>query len=60
MPLQEQEKLQTFSEKVIGEASRKAAAIASEVNSHKSESITAGKAKIAARVKAKYALKLKK
>ena len=60
MPLQEQEKLQAFSEKVIGEASREAAAIASEVNSHKNESITAGKAKIAARVKAKYALKLKK
>ncbi|MCI8590243.1 MAG: hypothetical protein HFE77_05980 [Clostridiales bacterium] len=60
MPLQEQEKLQAFSEKVIGEANKEASAMAEETYQHKKESVAAGKAKIAARVKAKYALKLKK
>ena len=60
MPLRDQEKLQAFSEKVLGEANSTASAMAAEANEQKKEAIAAGKAKISAHIKAKYALRLKK
>ena len=60
MPLRDQEKLQAFSEKVLGEANSAASAMAAEANEQKKEAIAAGKAKISAHIKAKYALRLKK